>query len=89
MAEGKKIGEVTHYFPKAGAAVVKFEVETAVGVDIEIKGKRGEDHKPFSLKQKIESLQKDHEKVEKASVGDELGMAVEKEVREGDEVYQI
>ncbi len=87
MAEGKKIGEVVHYFPKVSAAVVKFEGDLKVGDRIKIKGNRGESHEGFELEQEVSSMQKDHTAVESASAGDELGMKVEKEVREGDEVF--
>jgi len=87
MAEEKKIGEVIHYFPKVSAAVVKFESSAKLGDRIKIKGNRGESHEEFDLVQEISSLQKDLNSVDSASAGDELGMKVEKEVREGDEVF--
>jgi len=87
MAEEKKIGEVVHYFPKVSAAVVKFESDVKVGDQIKIKGNRGESHEAFDLEQEISSLQKDRTSVDSAKAGDELGMKVEKEVREGDEVF--
>lgn len=86
MAE-KKIGEVIHFFPKVSAAVIKFAADTKVGDKIKIKGSRGEKHEAFELEQEISSLQKDRTAVESAKSGDELGMKVEKEVQEGDEVF--
>jgi len=89
MADGKKIGKVIHFFPKVSAAVVQFEADAKVGDKIKIKGSRGEKHEAFELEQEISSLQLDHDSVESAKSGDELGMKVEKEVQEGDEVYLV
>lgn len=92
MSEGaaeKKAGEVIHYFPKVSAAVVKFAAEVKPGDKIKIKGRRGEKHESFEFEQTVESIQKDHAPVEAAKSGDELGMKVEKEVREGDEVFLV
>ncbi len=85
----KKVGVVTHYFPKVGAAVVKFETEAKVGDKVKIKGSRGEKHESIEFEQAIESMQKDHVPVESAKIGDELGMKVGQEVREGDEVFIV
>ena len=87
--EGSKVGMVTHYFPKAKAAVVKFKTGLKTGEKIKIKGFRGEKHEPFEFEQSVESMQREHDKVEKAKSGDELGLAVEKEAKEGDEVYKL
>jgi len=88
MAEHlEKVGEITHYFPKVNAAVVKFEMALKVGSKVKIVGERGEEHKPYEFDQTVESLQKDHAPVEEAKKGDELGMKVDKEVRTGDGVF--
>jgi putative protease len=89
MAEEKKIGEVIHYFPKVGAAVVKFEANVKVGDRIKIKGNRGASHEAFELVQEISSLQQEKNAVDSAKSGDELGMKVEKEVHEGDSVFLV
>ena len=87
--EGKKAGVITHYFPKVQAAVVKFDMGVKVGDKIKIVGKRGESHEELEIEQEVESLQKDRTPVEEAKKGDELGMKVSEEVREGDEVYLV
>lgn len=85
---GEKIGEVIHFFPKISVAVVKFDKEASIGDEIVIRGTRGEKHEEFEAPQKIESMQKDHEVQETAKVGDELGMKVSGEVKEGDTVHK-
>ncbi len=87
--EGKKAGVITHYFPKVQAAVVKFETDVKIGDKVKIVGQRGESHEQFEVEQEVSSLQKDRTPVDSAKSGDELGMKVEKEVQEGDEVYLI
>lgn len=87
--EGKKAGVITHYFPKVQAAVVKFETDVKIGDKVKIVGQRGESHEQFEAEQEVSSLQKDRAPVESAKKGDELGMKVEKEVQEGDEVYLV
>lgn len=85
--DGKKAGVVTHYFPKVQAAVVKFETDVKVGDKVKIAGQRGESHEAFEFEQEVSSLQKDRTPVDSAKSGDELGMKVDQEVQEGDEVY--
>lgn len=87
MADGKKIGEVIHFFPKVSVAVVKFSDAVKVGDRVKIKGNRGESREAYEFDQTISSMQKDHNAVEEAQSGDELGVKVDKEVKEGDEVY--
>lgn len=84
----EKIGEVTHYFDKIKVAIVKFSDDVKVGEEIVFRGVRGESHEPFELIQKVGSLQKDHQSVEEAKPGDELGLKVDQAVKEGDEVFK-
>ena len=76
------IGEITHYFPKAGAAVIKLERPLKVGDKIKIVGgKEGE------FEQTISSMQIDRQPIQEGKVGDEVGVAVDQQVREGYKVY--
>lgn len=77
----QQIGEVTHVFSKISVAVIKFSKPVSVGDKIHIKGHSDD----FS--QTIESMQIDHEQVQKAKKGEEAGMKVEGKVHEGDKVY--
>lgn len=81
--EGKLIGEVTHYFGKIGVAVINLSDTLKVGDNIRIAG--GE----VDFSQTIESMEVEHEKVEKASAGDSIGLKVEQKVREGYQVYKL
>jgi putative protease len=80
----EKIGEVSHYFGKIDVAAVKITSGTlSVGDTIRIKGKTTD------LKQSVDSIQIEHDSVESAKVGDDIGIKVGDKVREGDEVFKI
>lgn len=80
----KLIGKVTHYFDKIGVAVVKAENE-GVAVGDSVKFKHGD--KEFA--QMIGSLEVDKISVGKIVAGQEAGLKVDEEVKEGWEVYKI
>jgi translation elongation factor EF-1alpha len=54
-----------------------------VGDNIHIKGGTTD------FEQKVESMQIEHENIDKAKKGDVIGLRVKEKVREGDEVYKI
>ena len=82
MGEWKPIGKVVHYFDKIGVAVIKLKSPLAKGAAIRIVG--GED---TDFHQEVASMEIDHEKIEKADKGQEVGLKVKEKVREGYEVY--
>ena len=77
----KLIGKVTHYYDKVGVAIVKLSAPVAVGDEIHIYGNKTD------LEQTVGSMQVEHEDIQKATKGDEIGVKVNDKVREGDEVY--
>lgn len=82
--EGELIGEVVHFFSKIKVAVIKLSKPLLKGDSIRIIG--GED---TDFNQDVDSMQVEHEKIEKAKKGDEVGLKVKKKVREGYKVYKI
>ncbi|MBN1587039.1 MAG: translation elongation factor-like protein [Candidatus Omnitrophica bacterium] len=81
---GKRLGLVTHYFPKVNAAVIKLENDgLKVGERIRIKGATTD------LEFDISSLQIDRKPVESAEKGQHIGLSVSERVRCRDEVYKI
>lgn len=80
---GKLIGKVTHYYNKISVAIIELASEIEVGEMVRFWGKKTD----FS--QRIESLQKNHQNILKAEKGEVVGVKVEQEVEEGDEVYKI
>lgn len=81
MAKETKVGKVTHYFSKIGVGVIKLEAELKVGDVIHVKGATSDFEQP------VESMQVDHQAVEIAKSGDDIGLKLEEKVREGDEVF--
>jgi len=79
-----KIGEVTHYFNKIGVAAIKITSgQLKKGDTIHIKGHTTD------FTQEIDSIQVEHQPVEVANTGDEIGIKVDNVVREGDEVFKV
>jgi len=82
MAE-KQIGTVSNYFEHVKVAAVKLTTALKVGDTIRISG--GE----VDFEQPIKSMQIQHDKVEAAKKGDEIGIKVKKKVRKGYKVYKV
>jgi putative protease len=75
--------EVTHYFPHVNAAVLKIKVgEIRVGDELLFKGHTTD------FKQKVISMQIDHQPVRIAKKGDDFGVEVKSRVRAGDLVFK-
>jgi len=83
MAE-LEIGVVQHYFDKIGVGAIEItEGELAVGDTIHIKGHTSD----FTTT--VESMQIEHDKVEKAKKGDSIGIGITERVRENDKVFKV
>lgn len=80
----KLVGKITHYFTNLGVAVIEITGGgLKVGDKIHIKGTTTD------FEQAIDSMQMEHENVDKAKKGQAVGLKVEHQVREGDEIYQV
>ncbi len=84
MTDEKPIGKVIHYFDKIGVAVMAFNAPVSVGDTIRVVGGEKTD-----FEQEVSSMEVDHEKIQKAKKGDEVGMKVKEKVHEGYKVYKI
>ncbi|MBD3873518.1 MAG: hypothetical protein IFK91_11475 [Acidobacteria bacterium] len=83
MAE-QKIGIVTHYFGKIGVAALKItDGELKVGGTIHVKGHTSD------FTQTVDSMEVEHESVEVARPGDEIGLKAAEYVREHDVVFKV
>lgn len=80
----KQIGEIIHFFSNIKVAVIKLSAPLSVGDTIHIIGGENTD-----FEQPIKSMEVDHEKIEKAKKGNEVGLKVKKKVREGYRVFKI
>lgn len=78
-----KVGKITHYYDKIGVAVVEILDSLAVGETIKISGHGRE------FTQVISSMQIEHEEIKEAKKGQVVGMKVEQETKEEDEVFRV
>ena len=77
------IGEVTHYFPKVRAAVIKLKKPLTTGDVVKIKGHTTD------FKQTVTSMQIDLVPIGQAKKGQEIGLLVDSRVRQHDIVYKV
>jgi translation elongation factor EF-1alpha len=81
--ERKPIGKITHFFPKISVAVIKADKAIKKGDKISIEG-HGK-----KVEMTVESMQIEHKDVEACKKGEEAGMKVPEEVKEGDLVFKV
>ena len=83
QAEEMQVGKVSHYFAKIEVAVIEVtDGSIKVGDEIHIKGHTSD------FKQKVHSMQIEHEKVQMAEPGQSIGLKVSEPVRAHDIVYK-
>ncbi len=81
--EEMQVGKVTHYFTNIGVAVVEVtDGSIKVGDEVHIKGHTTD------FRQKVASMQIEHDKVQVAEPGQSIGMKVDEPVRAHDMVYK-
>ena len=83
--EGEEhVGVVTHYFSQISVAIVRLDSGSLrVGDTIHITGHTSD------FRQRVESLQLEHQPVSEVSVGQEFGLKVTAHAREHDVVYKV
>ncbi|OGM20063.1 hypothetical protein A2863_01945 [Candidatus Woesebacteria bacterium RIFCSPHIGHO2_01_FULL_38_9b] len=79
-----KVGRVTHFYDKIGVAII--ELDSDLGVGDKIKFVRGGED---IFEQDVKSMQIEHKQLESAKKGDVIGLQVDKELKEGAEVYRV
>lgn len=81
--EKKEIGRVSHYFGGPTVAALVLTDTLKVGDRIAIQGHTTD------FEMVVESMQIEHETIEEAKKGDNVGIKVPEKVREHDVVYRI
>lgn len=81
--EKKLIGKISHYFDKIGVAVIDLTDTLEVGDEISIEGAA------TNFRQTIDSMEIEHQKIDKAKKGQSIGMKVADKVRDNDKVFKI
>ena len=80
----KQIGTITHYFNKISVGIIELtEGELKIGDTIHIKGHTSD------FTQQVNSMQIEHEAIEKAKKGDAIGIKVDFPVHEHDQVFLV
>ncbi len=82
MAE-KTVGEVTHYWSQIAVAGIRLTATLSQGDTIRIKGATTD------FEQTVGSIQIEHQNIETAKKGQEIGIKVTGKVRRGDTVYKV
>jgi putative protease len=77
-----EIGRITHFFSKISVAVIELKKPLKVGDTVAIKGPTTDFEQP------VDSMQIEHEDVQKAEAGQSIGLKVAQRVRETDIVYK-
>lgn len=78
-----KVGTITHYYDKIGVGVIELTETLSVGDTIRISGHGKEFTQPVS------SMQVEHESIQTAKKGQAIGLKIEQEVKDGDEVFKV
>lgn len=77
------IGMVTHYYDRINVGVLKLSGPLRIGDRLRLKGKKGE------FEQAIKSMQVEHQPIEVAAKGADLGLKVDQEVKVDAIAYKI
>ena len=77
-----EVGRVTHFFSKISVAVIELTAPLAIGDTILVKGPTTD------FEQAVESMQIEHNNVQRAEAGQSIGLKVAQRVRENDTVYK-
>ena len=84
MAGEVQVGVVTHYFGHLSVAAVRLESGSLrVGDTIRVLGHTSD------FRQRVDSIQIEHQGVTEASAGQEIGLRVSEHAREHDVVYKV
>ncbi len=77
-----EVGRIAHFFSKINVAVIELKAPLNVGDTIVIKGPNTD------FEQVVDSMQIEHEKVQRAEAGQSIGLKVVQRTRETDRVYK-
>jgi hypothetical protein len=83
MGNGKRIGEVIHYYGKISVAVIMLSKDLNLGERVQFRGRNTD------FQQTIDSMQIEHETVTAAEASAEVAVKVEDRVRTGDSVFKL
>jgi putative protease len=79
----KEIGRVTNYFSRISVAVIELTAPLQLGDKVRIKGGSRD------FEQNVESMQMEHQPIEKAEAGQEIALKLDQKARTHDTVYKV
>jgi len=82
---GKEVGTIINYFDKVQVAVVQMTGTLKKGDRVRIKG----ENTGTDFEMTIDGMQIEHQDIEEAKNGDDIGMKVDKKVKRNDKIYLI
>ena len=77
------VGRVDKYFRKVGVAALELTKAIAIGDTLRFSGTTTD------FEMKVEAMQIDHDVVESAAAGSDIGIAVPERVRRSDTVFRV
>ncbi len=77
-----EVGSVLHFFSKINVAVVELSTSLSIGDQILVKGPMTD------FEQVVESMQIEHETLQKAEKGQSIGLKMVQQAREKDVIYK-
>jgi putative protease len=77
------VGKITHYFPQIAVAAATLSGELKVGDRVRVKGHTTD------FTEAIESLEIEHQKVDRAGPGDDVAFKVSEKARPGDQLLRV
>jgi hypothetical protein len=77
-----EVGHITHFFSKISVAVVELTAPLIVGDHILVKGPSTD------FEQVVESMQIEHQNIQRAEAGQSIGLRTVQHARERDVVYK-
>ncbi len=78
-----KVGEVIHFFDKLSVAIVKLSGTLKVGDRVKFK------HADQEFDQEVTSMEREHQSIDSAKDGDEVGVKVSEPVKEKTQVLLV
>ncbi len=79
----ERVGRVTHFYPRAGVAIIQLSSSLRKGEKIIIRGST------TRVEQAIDSMEFDHATIDVAQPGQMVGIKMVDRVRENDVVYRV
>ena len=77
------VGKITHYFPNIAVAAATLSGELKVGDQVRVKGHTTD------FTEAVESLEIEHQKVDRAGPGDKVAFKVSEKARPGDQLFRV